>query len=461
MTDPTTTALGAATASAQAQLDRLLVERGQLRALLELTTSAEHRPAFETALTRLDGDIAALLSRWRQAGGHIALTGTVSAPNRSATPTASGADRGPRSLSPVVTRHRRSSTPPAPERRGRTEVRLPPRESVDDDWRDTFGQLMSRLGPGHDLAGEIDIVVEAAVACDRWVGFPKHVQRHLVGLLACRLRSLQDEQGVPEYELQDGFSALTRFSKRVKPGFVFGLSRSHRPQHGDTWDADAVRHWDQLAALIPSDHDLNDEQDALLEKLAFLANELDDAPSDDARETVRTQALRVLGEALEAGVDARNPSLVALALPLQPIPDNRAMMRLRHAVRDAIAPIEDSDEGLDIEPDWGWWVHTRGKRALIVGGTPRDAVRDTIERAFGFSAVRWTDLDTARRLLAASDVDMLLVMDRWLDDVVEADLLPIARARSIPFVHVDHGSSVALVKSAIERFTEREGEATL
>ena len=201
MHEPTTsTALGAATASVQADLDHLLVERGQLQALLDLTDGPDHRPAIEHALTRLDGQIAKLLSRWRQAGGHIALTGP--AQSRSQTPMGDLlSSRGSAGGSPVVTRHRRTAasgpTVTTVERR-RPEPRSLAAEEVEAGWRDSFGSLMSRLGPGHDLAGEIDIVVEAAVACDRWSGWPKHIQRHLVGLLACRLRSLQDEQGVPE-----------------------------------------------------------------------------------------------------------------------------------------------------------------------------------------------------------------------------------------------------------------------
>ena len=133
----------------------------------------------------------------------------------------------------------------------------------------------------------------------------------------------------------------------------------------------------------------------------------------------------------------------------------------RRALADAAVPAEDRDHDYDIPADWAWSNHTRSKRAVLVGGEPREATRAHLERAFGFSAVRWTDADVARRLILAGDADILVVFGQRVPDRVEQAVLPVARSRNVAFVHVDHGSSAALVKSAIERFTEREGEATL
>lgn len=443
--------LGAATQGAQARLDDLLAEHTRLRALLELGDDPDVAESIRDKLAELDHQVGLLLARWQQAGGKVRLSSGIPVAARS-----SGERNSHDRAGAVVTRTRRkavSPSTPSPVEATRSQV--------DRDWRQDFGQLMARLGPGTDLAGEIDIVIEAAVSCDQWSRWPRHVQRHLVGLLACRLRSLQDEQGVPEYELQDGFSALTRFSKRVKPGFVFGLSRSHRPQHGSSWDDDAVRHWDQLAALLPEDHELTEDQEDLLDRLTFLTAEIGAAPSDDAREVVRSQATRLLAETLEAGVDAREPALVAQAMVLQPLPNTRPFLRLRRALRDASTPAVDHDDGLDIEADWGWWMHTRGKRGLIVGGTPSEETRATLEHGFGMAGLRWTDVETARRLLASGSVELLFVFERRISDAVAFEVVPLAQARNMPIVHVDHGTSVAMVKSAIERFTEREGEATL
>lgn len=458
-------ALGAAASDAQSELNRLLSERSKLRALVELGGPSAQNDA-RSALATIDAQIGGLLERWQRAGGRVNLD-TLPA-NHSATPrrrTVSGAV--------PVTRHRRaysstigSGVGPTPSTAGPTTTRsgfrpdLREVHAVDPQWRDTFSQFLGRLGPGQDLAGEIDIVTAAAVACEDWSRWPRHVQRHLVGLLACRLRGLQDEQGVPEPELQEGFSALTRFSKRAKPGFVFGLSRSHRPQHGPSWDHDAVKHWDHLAALTAPGVSLSEDQQALLDRLVFLTSELGSAP-EAAYEMLRKQALRVLSETLEAGVDARLPDLVAAASALHPIPNTRAFLRLRRALRDAASAEHDSGAGLPIEPDWRWGQHTRQRRGLILGERPADESLDILEQAFGMSGLSWQADEDAKRHLVAGDVGVVFVFGRHLSDTQVNELLPLAHARKIPTIHVDHGTSVARVRSAIERYTEPEGEATL
>ncbi|MFK7927336.1 MAG: hypothetical protein AB8H79_04060 [Myxococcota bacterium] len=453
-------ALSSTMRSVQADLDRLLAERGRLGTWQELGAPAEMEPTLGEAIAKADREIAALLARWGQLGGQVELRPPANM-SQSATP-------------PVVTR-RRSATPlmMAPGRStsrgyvGTSSNTI--RSDVDEDWRSGFAEVMGQMGPGQDLAGELDIVSEAAVSCDRWSRWPKYVQRHLVGLLACRLRALQDEQGVPEYELQDGFSALTRFSKRVKPGFVFGLSRGHRPQHGSSWDDDAERHWDQLTALIPAKKaDSPDQADAIAD-LSELVAEVAQAPSGDAAEALRKQAVRRIGEALEVGVDSRDPRLVAVALSMDTELEGRGFKRLRRALDDARYPEDDGDSPpLDVEADWGWWVHTRGRSGVIIGGDPKEAAIDRLRQAFAFAALSHvplgdgaTALQAVRAQVETGATEIIILLGDDTGDRADRELLPIARDRKVPWVYVDHGHSIGRVKSAIERFLEREGEATL
>ena len=63
---------------------------------------------------------------------------------------------------------------------------------------------------------------------DTWRTLPREAQKALVGLVTARARHLQDERDPDQMgpdtrdELDRVFSALTSFSKREQPGFVFG-----------------------------------------------------------------------------------------------------------------------------------------------------------------------------------------------------------------------------------------------
>lgn len=453
-------ALSSTRRTVQADLDRLLAERGQLATWQQIGAPPDAEPALGEALAKVDAAIGHLLARWGQMGGGVDLR----------PPAHFGRGASP----PVVTR-RRSATPlmMAPGRassrgyEGTSAKAI--QNNVDTDWRTSFAEVMGQMGPGQDLAGELDIVIEASVSCDRWSRWPKYVQRHLVGLLACRLRGLQDEQGVPEYELQDGFSALTRFSKRVKPGFVFGLSRGHRPQHGASWDDDSERHWDQLTALIPAGGRDTDDQTAALDGLRDLVGERAKLPAGDKRDLAGEETVRQVGRVLEAGIDSRDPRLVTLAASVRDHLDGRAFKRLRRALADAAeAEVDPAGSTPTIDGNWGWGVHTRGQRVVIVGDALTDADAERLKGAFGFSEVERlssTDgpgpmTDLAKRVRTGA-TDLVLLFGVGLGASADHAVLPIARDRKIGWALVDHGRSVARVRSAIERFLEREGEATL
>lgn len=425
----------------QASLERLLTERAQITALIALDSRSAHLSTLTSALSRIDREIGEQLSRWLVAGGTFSLGGDAIG---SLSLGAVESEPTPIIETPVATRVRRQTGP---------VVHLG--GEVDSQWREEFGSFLHKIGPGRDLAGEIDIVVEAAMSCDRWSRWPKYVQRHLVGLLACRLRSLQDEQGVPEYELQDGFSALTRFSKRVKPGFVFGLSRGHRPQHGASWDHDAVRHFDQLCLLRPSGVQATEEQEEALSALSDWVAKV----GEDSSPRTREAATKALATALETGVDARDPAIVVQAMALQPLPDERPYYRMSRAVADAALPATSND--LDLPPDWGWWIHTRGCRLLFVGDEVSAETLDAWRRVFGLESASFVDDEAAVETVRAKGCDMVVSLGAYLSNMVEAQVVPLCVSHGISVVQVDHGHGASVLKSAIERFTERQGEASL
>jgi len=97
-------------------------------------------------------------------------------------------------------------------------------------------EIILRLGPPRDELSHDELLGEAAILdteltrISRWGQFPRGIQRALLGLVACRMRRLQDDtpsqvRVVLELQLRRGFARLTQFSSEYQPGWVTGLSR--------------------------------------------------------------------------------------------------------------------------------------------------------------------------------------------------------------------------------------------
>jgi len=336
---------------------------------------------------------------------------------------------------------------------------------VREGWHTHVDHVLAGLVPSSDLDEEEDRVCSAAFECGTWTVFPKSVQRLLVGLVTCRLRSLQDEHGRQGTAMNSAFSRLTAFSSSEQPGFVFGLARTHRPQHG-SWTEDADRYWDELADLLPSDDEQSPSVGELLRDIEALVPEIDQAP-EEARPVVQRQVVRKIRAALEGGVRARHTRLVNLAAPLLDHLEGREFRSLRRAIRDQAAPDTDSDTTDDDGPlptDWAWWSCTRGRRALLVGGDPREPNRRRLQEIFGFQSLEWEattgkpqSLQSLATRIRKGSIDLLIILTRFVGHNYDDILLPACKEADVDWVSVDHGYGAARIRLAIERFLEVGG----
>ncbi len=338
-----------------------------------------------------------------------------------------------------------------------------------EPWDDALEALLTHLAPRDDDDAELHAIEAAVQHADDWLRYPRPVQQALVGLIATRLRSLQDERHVTGFRVNACFSMLTRFSKTHEPGFVFGLARDHRPAHG-SWSEDADRWSETLAGFLPVEESHAPSRGKLLAELERVVDELQIAP-DFARSAVRQQAVRKVRDVLEGGVRSNDPGLVRLAAPLHDHLEGREFRTLRRAIRDAVyadgGTNQDDmgdDDAAGLGPSWPWWSLTAGRQAVMVGGDPREPNRRRIEAAFGFSELTWLDtLDKPRALEALRDrilrhgVDFVIVLGGFVGHNYDDVLLPACRDAGVPFAHVDHGYGVTRIRLAIERFTEARG----
>jgi hypothetical protein len=90
---------------------------------------------------------------------------------------------------------------------------------------------------------------EEIECCHVWSPWPRELQKHILTLIASRLRNLQKEDVLDPFDHHEKyaklFRKLTRFSSDHRPGFVQALSKDKSPVHSD-WLQDEIEAWKAL-----------------------------------------------------------------------------------------------------------------------------------------------------------------------------------------------------------------------
>ncbi|MES2643892.1 MAG: hypothetical protein V4850_30670 [Myxococcota bacterium] len=168
------------------------------------------------------------------------------------------------------------------------------------------------LLPSHDP--EADIASLDALVGERgtWGGLPDATVVKILVAVAGRLRALQ-ERGEDARRVDRMFTALTGFSETRRPGFAWGLSRSHQPTRG-AWVSDADAALDALTLLLPIRPLAGDARRRVAALQALVADRAE-APEDvgSAFDASIGREVRVL---LDAGVPPHHPELLEVIGPV-------------------------------------------------------------------------------------------------------------------------------------------------
>ena len=183
------------------------------------------------------------------------------------------------------------------------------------------------LLPTHDTDADITCLEAWVGERDLWSALPDGLVVKLLVAVAARLRALQ--QAGDDRRVERMFTSLTGFSETRRPGFAWGLSRSHQPMRG-TWASDAEDSLDVLVALIPT-RPLGPEVTRRLAALAELIAERAIAPAE-VRSAFDASAGREVRSLLDAGVPPHHPALLDVAGPLADWLPGAALGTVRRAV---------------------------------------------------------------------------------------------------------------------------------
>lgn len=351
-------------------------------------------------------------------------------------------------------------------------VMSPNWEQVEDPGFDVdqAQAVASRLGEPREFETDAELLAEAA-SLDRelqrlaaWAEFPRNIQRAFIGLVACRLRSLQEDspsniRAILERQIRKDFARLTQFSSDHQPGWVTGLSRQHKPETG-SWIQDADFWWKTLRKELGG---LSVEAGADLPNPEVALNALQAVVSEQHPDPA--QIRQAATRALAAGVIAEDARLVRMLIGhLDALTGEKGLKRLRRAVRNAMGADEEDPEPITsadlLPPDWPYLESTRGHFAVMVGGEVRERRRALIQDALGFAGLEWIsgyDIRQVQSLaerIASGRVGFVILLARFISHKVTDILVPVLKQSEIDWVMVRQGYGLLQISQAIERYLD-------
>jgi hypothetical protein len=317
--------------------------------------------------------------------------------------------------------------------------------------------------------------LEATVADTRsWDRLDKPTRRMLVEAVAARIRAVQDRRlvnriGQPQEKVDRQATRLMQaLAAQHGPGKLdrraHGPALSHKPRGAD-WLADARLLSREIARELGTD-DLDGAEPAGAEaRTQSLA-----PPSvDDLFRRLRqdigaldkpTMVTRLL-ELLRLKVGADDKRFAKLLEPrladLGDVPGLIKVVRYVSAQRAEQDPA-DVDAPATIAPDWPGLAHTRGKRAVIVGGDGRLQRKDTLKSALGLASLEWADLPKKSPKRTSSLVqkvrqgsfDLVICLQKFISHSITDQLFSL----TVPGVTtiLARGYGLLQVKLAVDRF---------
>jgi len=333
----------------------------------------------------------------------------------------------------------------------------------------TLAEVLDALGPPQQVTSddydEDMAKLQAAIdAMSQWQAFDCTTQRALLGLVASRLRYLQDEvispdvHGNPETVFQPLFKALTFFSALEKPGFVFGLAQSHKPQ-ADTWLKDARYWWDVLQQIAGRKQVTSRNQDDFPNPdraVRFLA----ELSGED--EVDREDLTKAAVACLEAKVSPSDQRLVKILLPhLELLTKERRLKATRKAIRDYQKELDQDCQSSDsntskVPVSWPHWSRVEGARVLVIGGEQREGAAERMSEAFRFSSLEWDSGWNTRRLnsmaqrVAAKSVDLVVCLTNFMSHKAWWAMVSACKTAGVSYVAVERGYGVNQIQAAME-----------
>lgn len=350
---------------------------------------------------------------------------------------------------------------------------------------------VDRLQPevGEDYAGEDAILKEA----ETW--FPagqlrtleqeiadsethyglltKSEQYHQMEIWIGRLRRLQAMDLSPEEHARSRrlYGTLVGISKTYEPGYIDAFRQDF---HTD-WDifvAEAQERLQQATDMGRRKKELERqqrEQQQRREEERRAAREEAQATMEELKAVIARFELPEQGQvefrqalANVKGFAASDPDLLDLITPYRELLEGQEFRPLRRNIERRLeegngSPQPSGEEIADLLDV------TRGKRAVMIGGSRREDVRRQLEQLFEFGRLEWEDyedtkpakLKSLEQRVRSQGMDLMLILKSFVRHHIPEKLRPLCEQNDVPCLMVEQGYGAAQVAEALRRGIER------
>jgi hypothetical protein len=192
--------------------------------------------------------------------------------------------------------------------------------------------------------------------------------------------------------------------------------------------------------------------------------------SEDNRDQAWDEVFRMIGELESLHIPISHRELRDILLPhLDTLPDvEPANPYVRRVIRNTIQFAAEREADTTVAPGGNFSAETRqvakklrGRTVVMIGGVPRPANAAKIKEAFGLGDLTWEPTEEHeptsrfRSVVQAADIDMVLILIRWVGHAHAEDIRAYCREVNKPCVLIPSGYGVnRLANDILQQFSD-------
>lgn len=270
------------------------------------------------------------------------------------------------------------------------------------------------------------------------------------------------------YTLQRVFPRLVGLSKQYEPGYI----EAFRQGFNADWDAyivDAEEQMRQATEAARRNKDIEhrrQQRDARELEQKRQAREQGQTAFEELKGVIARYHLPDEGvEEFEAaltkvisGLGASDPELIELVMPYRDLLTGGEFRALRKHL-DRFRQEEAKDDGAVQEQYEDLLTLTRGRKALMIGGSAREEMRRTLQKVFQFDELDWENyegsrpvfLDSLEQRVRNRSIDLVLLLKNFIGHHVPERLRPLCQQHEIPCLMIEHGYGPSQIAEALRK----------
>jgi len=347
--------------------------------------------------------------------------------------------------------------------------RLLPQLAVDFGETDRLVSGIARLFPASQIP---ELSKEIEDGANHFGALEAREQKAQLMIWIGRLRRLQGmnfaEGGEETQALEMVFRRLVGLSKQYMPGYIDAFQEGYVAD----WEQYILDSQEQFRLAVEAsqrDREMKIQREELLRRDMERKSQSRDAYREALRDLRAVIASHDLpGEGVDAMLaalvrvvnhgGASEPELLDLVKPFRELitgGDFRVLRKHLDRIRDDESKVEEDSA---LRGQFAELIaQTRGRKALMIGGSAREDARRTLRQFFEFDDLEWEPYESTRPALLKSleqrvknrGLDVVLILKEFVGHHVPERLRPLCQESGIPCLMVEHGYGANQIAEAL------------